>query len=259
MYCPCGETVTGLISGAGWLCKECFDKALKDHPSKRTRSKVVCIIPTLNESATVAEVVQKAKQMVHRVVVVDGHSEDATCEIASKSGAEVLLQDGMGKGAALRTVFNKIEEDICVILDGDATYDPLEIEQIIKPILDDEADMVVGSRLMGKMEDGAITRVNKVGNRLFNFLINSCFKGNVTDSQSGYRALNRKTFESLNLSSNGFEVETEMTIKALKHGFKVKEIPITYLRRKGTPSKLNSVKAGSNIFKMILTSSLGML
>ena len=220
-------------------------------------TKVVCIIPTLNESATVADVVQKAKQIAHRVVVVVGYSEDDTCEIASKSGAEVLLQDGVGKGAALRTVFNKIEEDICVILDGDATYDPLEMEKIIKPILEDEADMVVGSRLNGNMEDGAITWVNKVGNRFFNFLINSFFNGNITDSQSGYRALNRKAMESLNLSSKGFEVETEMTIKALKQGLKVKEIPITYRVRRGTPSKLNSVKAGSSIFKMIINSSLG--
>ena len=219
--------------------------------------KIVCVIPTLNESATVAEVVNKAKQIADRVVVVDGHSEDDTCEIASKEGADVILQDGKGKGMALRTAFTKIEEDICVILDGDATYDPLEMEQIIKPILEDEADMVVGSRLKGEMEEGAITWVNKVGNRFFNFLINTFFKGNITDSQSGYRALNRKAIESLNISSKGFEVETEMTIKALKQGLKVKEVPITYSVRRGTPSKLNSVTAGSSIFKTIISSSLG--
>ena len=133
------------------------------------------------------------------------------------------------------------------------------MEEIIKPILEDEADMVVGSRLKGKMEDGAITRFNKVGNRFFNFLINSFFNGNVTDSQSGYRALNRKAIESLNLSSKGFEVETEMTIKALKQRLKVKEIPITYKMRRGTPSKLNSIKAGSSILKTIINSSLEIL
>jgi dolichol-phosphate mannosyltransferase len=218
---------------------------------------VACVIPTLNESATVAEVVNKAKQVANRVVVVDGHSNDGTCEIASKVGAEVILQDGNGKGMALRTALSRIEEDICVILDGDATYDPLEMEQIIKPILDGEADMVVGSRLKGKMEDGAITWLNKVGNRFFNFLINSFFNGNITDSQSGYRELNRKAIESLNLSSKGFEVETEITIKALKQGLKVKEVPITYTRRRGTQSKLNSFKAGSSILNVIINSSLG--
>jgi glycosyltransferase involved in cell wall biosynthesis len=219
-------------------------------------AKIVCIIPTLNESATVAEVVNKAKKIADRIVVVDGHSEDGTSEIACKEGAEVILQDGEGKGMALRTVFNKIEEDICVILDGDATYDPLEMEQIIKPILEDEADMAVGSRLKGKMEEGAITRFNKVGNRFFNFLINSFFNGKITDSQSGYRALNRKAIESMNISSKGFEVETEMTIKALKQGLKVKEVPITYTKRKGTQTKLNSFKAGSRIMTMIIGSKL---
>ena len=80
-------------------------------------AKVVCVIPTLNESATVAEVVQKAKQIAHHGVVVDGHSEDGTYEIAHKAGAEVIMQDGEGKGMALRTAFTKIEEDVCVILD----------------------------------------------------------------------------------------------------------------------------------------------
>ena len=216
-------------------------------------AKVVCVIPTLNESATVAEVVQKAKQIADRVVVVDGHSEDSTYEIAYKAGADVILQDGEGKGMALRTAFNKIEEDVCVILDGDATYDPLEMEQIIKPILEDEADMVVGSRLKGKMEEGAITRLNKVGNRFFTFLINSFFNGNVTDSQSGYRALNRKVIENLNLSSKGFEVETEITVKALKQRFRIMEVPISYSKRRGTMSKLNSFKAGSKILKTILS------
>ncbi|MDQ1280834.1 MAG: hypothetical protein QG670_2097 [Thermoproteota archaeon] len=117
--------------------------------------------------------------------------------------------------------------------------------------------MVVGSRLRGTMEDGAITWLNEIGNGFFNFLINSSFNGNITDSQSGYRALNRKAIESLNLSSTGFEVETEMTIKALKQGLKVKEVPITYSMRRGTPSKLNFVKAGSSILKTIINSSLG--
>ena len=88
MYCHCGEKVIGLISGVGWLCKDCFDKELEGHPSNSARAKIVYIIPTLNESATVAEVVQKAKQIAHRVVVVDRHSGDDTCESASKSGAE---------------------------------------------------------------------------------------------------------------------------------------------------------------------------
>ena len=219
------------------------------------RDEVVCIIPTLNECATVAEVIEKAKRFVSRVIVVDGCSEDGTDKFAEDAGAEVVLQDGMGKGMALQTVFGKVKAEIYVIIDGDATYDALEMRMIVQPILEGEADMVIGSRLGGKMEKGAISRLNKVGNRLFNFLINFVFNGEISDSQSGYRALNRETVERLSLSSKGFEVETEMTVKALKKGLRISDVPITYVRRRGSSSKLNSFRAGFRILKMIISLS----
>lgn len=217
---------------------------------------IVCIIPTLNESATVAAVVRDSREFAHRVVVVDGHSDDGTSEAAQNAGADVILQDGKGKGMALRTIFEKVIGDVYVIIDGDATYNAQEMERILMPILKGEADMVVGSRLRGKMEEGSITRMNKVGNRIFNYLINTLFNGEITDSQSGFRALNRKTVECLNLKSKGFEVETEMTVKALKKGLTITEVPITYVRRRGSLSKLNSLTAGSTILKTIISSSL---
>ena len=170
---------------------------------------VTCIIPTLNEYSTVAEVVQKAKLFTRQIIVVDGWSEDGTSIAASEAGAKVIFQDGEGKGMALRTAFNKINSDIYVIIDGDATYDVMEMEKIFQPILDGEADMVIGSRLKGTIEEGSISTINKIGNILFNFLINFLFKGKITDSQSGFRALSRKAVENMNLSSNGFEIETE--------------------------------------------------
>jgi dolichol-phosphate hexosyltransferase len=214
--------------------------------------KIVFIIPTLNESSTIAEVVKKAKLFTDRIVVVDGHSQDDTMLAASEAGAEVILQAGKGKGMALRTAFSKIESDLYVIIDGDATYDVMELENIIRPVLKGEADMVVGSRLRGTMEDGSITFTNKIGNDLFNLLINSFFRGKITDSQSGFRAISRRAVENMNLSSEGFEVETEITIKTLKQGLKIKEVPITYLKRRGSRSKLNSFKAGSKILRTIM-------
>ena len=222
--------------------------------NKLKAHKIVCIIPTLNESLTVTEVVKKAKQFVHRVIVVDGYSEDGTSEMASKAGADVIFQDGKGKGTALRTALNKIYGDIYVTIDGDATYDPLEMEKILKPIIEGEADMVVGSRLKGMMEKGSISKLNKIGNKLFNFLINTFFHGNITDSQSGFRALNRGAVESLQLTSEGFEIETEMTVKCLKLGLKIMEVPISYMRRRGSQTKLNAFKAGSKILKTIIFS-----
>ena len=198
------------------------------------------------------EVVRKAKLFTRQVIVVDGWSEDGTSIVASEAGAEVILQDGKGKGMALRKVFRNINSDIYVIIDGDATYDVMEMENIIQPILEGEAEMVIGSRLKGTMEEDSISTINKIGNRFFNFLINFFFNGEITDSQSGFRAISRKAVENMNLSSNGFEIETEMTIKALKQGLKVKEVPITYRRRRGSSSKLNSFNAGSKILKTII-------
>ncbi len=218
-------------------------------------NEVVCIVPTLNECTTVADVIIKAKQYTDWVIVVDGYSTDGTCEIALDAGAEVILQEGKGKGMALRTVFKKITADIFIIIDGDGTYDALETDKLVQPILNGEADMVVGSRFNGRMEDGSISQTNLVGNMLFNFLLNYLYKGKVTDSQSGYRAMNKTTVESLKLDSTGFEVETEITVKALKQGLIIKEVPITYTKRRDTSSKLNSFKDGSRILKTIIYSS----
>ena len=217
---------------------------------------VVCVIPTLNESNTVAEVVSKAKQFAYRVIVVDGFSEDDTIKRAMEAGAEVIYQEGIWKGLALRTVFNKIKEDVYVIIDGDATYNALEMGKIIQPIIKGEVDMVIGSRLKGTIQVGSISRKNMFGNKLINFLINLLFHGKITDSQSGFRAMSRKAVENMNLSSNGFEIETEMTIKALKQGLRIRDIPITYVRRTGSQSKLNSFKAGSRILNTIIRSSI---
>jgi glycosyltransferase involved in cell wall biosynthesis len=139
-----------------------------------------------------------------------------------------------------------------VTIDGDATYDASELVNLVQPIIDGKADMVVGSRLKGCMEPGSISRVNKIGNNLFNFLINNIFNGEISDSQSGFRALSDYAVKQLNLTSHDFEVETEITIKALKAGLRIKEVPIQYSRRRGTKSKLHSFKDGSRILKTIL-------
>jgi dolichol-phosphate mannosyltransferase len=212
---------------------------------------VICVIPTLNEDETIEHVVRHARKYADRVIVVDGCSEDETWRKAKRAGAEVVLQIGEGKGMALRTIFQQIKGDIYVIIDGDATYDALEMRKLLLPILEDEADMVVGSRLLGDLETGAISRVNQLGNHLFNTLINLVFRGGITDSQSGFRAIHRTAIDKLTLVSEGFEIETELTVKALKHGLRVREVPIRYLKRRGSPSKLNSFKAGTQILKTI--------
>jgi glycosyltransferase involved in cell wall biosynthesis len=222
-------------------------------PFRPYTSRIACIIATLNEAATITEVVRKAKPYAHNVVVVDGFSQDETCDLARKAGSDIIFQDGKGKGMALRTAFTRIEADIYVTIDGDATYDAEEMDVLIQPVVDGAADMVIGSRLTGKMEHGAISRMNTLGNHLFNFLINLFFGGRVTDSQSGFRAIHRRVLDRLTLTSQGFEIETELTVKALQHGFTVREVPVTYGTRRGTPSKLSACSAGSRIMRTILS------
>jgi glycosyltransferase involved in cell wall biosynthesis len=157
---------------------------------------------------------------------------------------------------ALRTAFSKIDEDIYVTIDGDATYDATEIDSLVQPIIKDEADMVVGSRLDGKMEEGAITGFHQFGNHAFNAMINILNGSRISDSQSGFRAIDGRWVGSLGLHTKGFEIETEITIRAIKKGMRVKEVPITYRKRNGTPSKLSGFKAGFTIANTILRCSL---
>ena len=218
--------------------------------------RTACLIPTLNEGPTVGEVIRKARRLVDKVIVVDGHSDDETPEMAKIHGAEVLVQEGSGKGMAIRTAFQTVEEDILVIIDGDSTYDASEINSLVQPIMRDEADMVVGSRFMGKMEDGAMNSFHRLGNNGFNALINLLTGSHITDSQSGFRAIKGAWARSLNLVSMGFEIETEITMKALRQGLRITEIPISYKKRVNTTSKLRGFKAGWKILKTITRCSL---
>jgi dolichol-phosphate mannosyltransferase len=218
--------------------------------------RLVCIIPTLNEGLTIGDVVNAAKRCADHVVVIDGGSEDDTATIAEEAGARVLNQAGQGKGDALRTAFAKIPGDVYVTIDGDATYDPLDTPRLVRPIFHDAADMVVGSRLRGKMEHGAITWTNRLGNRFFNGLINAVYGHDISDSQSGFRAVTRRAVELMTLTANGFDIETEMTVKALKRGLRVTELPITYRRRRGTATKLHAIRAGFTILKTLICSML---
>ena len=124
------------------------------------KKRIVCIIPTLNEEPTISSVIKEIpRDRVNEIVVVDS-SIDATPEIARGLGAKVMYEYKKGKGRALRAAFNKLHYDIYVIMDGDYTYNPKEIHNVIRPIIDDEADIVLGSRILGKIENGAIPPLN---------------------------------------------------------------------------------------------------
>jgi len=186
------------------------------------------------------------------VLVVDGHSRDATVEAARAGGAEVLLQKSVGKGAAMKEAVQTMNADVYGFIDGDGTYDGNEFEHIIAPILRNEADMVVGSRFLGKMEKGAVTRLNRVGNRLFNMMIKYALGQRFSDILSGYRAIKGENLRQLALFSDGFEIEIETTVEAVVRKLRIAEVPIAYSKRKGTPSKLRPLEDGARMARAIL-------
>jgi len=139
------------------------------------------------------------------------------------------------------------------MIDSDATFDPFDIPKIIDPILLKKADVVLGSRILGEMEEGAMSFLHYLGNRFFNFLISLKYNTYITDSQTGLRAMGSKVFDSFEIVSDGFDIETELTIKCLKNGFKVIEVPINFYNRKGrSKSKLNTFSDGWLVLKRIL-------
>jgi glycosyltransferase involved in cell wall biosynthesis len=223
-------------------------------PLERMEAWVVCIVPTLNEAPTIGQIVTTAQLLADQVIVVDGGSTDGTPTIAKQYGGQIIHERRRGKGWALRTAFTAINADIYVTIDGDATYDPLEMTALITPLLREEADMVVGSRFLGHCEAGAISWLNAIGNRTFTALTNLGGNGtSLTDTQSGYRALTRNSLQCLSLTAQGFEIETQITLQALQQRLRIHEVPITYRCRRGTQSKLRAVIDGYRIGKTILS------
>src|SRR5918994_4139747 len=214
------------------------------------------IIPTLNEEQTIGELIHNIRNHVLplsiSILVIDGGSTDNTVNICKKENVKFITQKGKGKGNAMRQAVDHSDADIVVFIDADGTYGASDLGALLEPLINNKADMVVGSRLAGKMEKGAISILNMVGNRIFNSTINFAMSSHVTDSLSGYRAMFSNVFKDLVLFSNNFEIEVEMTVEALAKNYRVAETPIDYTIRKGTKSKLSPLDDGSKIAHSLL-------
>ncbi|HII07726.1 MAG TPA: S-layer glycoprotein N-glycosyltransferase AglJ [Methanotrichaceae archaeon] len=211
--------------------------------------KDVCIlIPTLNEEDAVAEVIGEFRAMgFENLLVIDGHSRDRTVELAREAGARVVIQSGKGKGQALKEAFDLIESDYIVMIDGDGTYLPSEVHLLLDPVLAGRSDHVMGNRF-GNLQKGALTRLNRAGNRLINFFFRLIYGVPLNDILTGYRAFTLEGVRRLDLTMTGFEIETEMTVDNVKKGLDIAEVPITYRSRaKGTQTKLNPFMDGARI------------
>ena len=215
--------------------------------------KIAVLVPCYNEELTVEKVVSDFKKELPDadIYVYDNNSKDRTSELALKAGAIVRKETAQGKGNVVRSMFQDIDADIYVMVDGDDTYPADEVHGLIEAVREG-ADMVIGDRL----SNGTYASENKrgfhnLGNNLVRLLINKIFDNDINDIMTGYRAFSKKFVKTNAIMSPGFQIETELTITTLVYRYKVKEIPITYRDRpKGSESKLNTFSDG---FKVLMT------
>lgn len=219
------------------------------------KTKIAILIPCYNEELTVGQVVGEFREQIPDadIYVFDNNSTDRTVEVARQAGARIGFVRRQGKGFVLQAMFRDVEADFYVMVDGDHTYPSAEVHKLLAPVLAGEADMSVGSRLANQSRSEFKT-FNRLGNRFFLKAINVIFKQNLSDILSGYRACNRKFVKNTPIFGGGFEIETELTIKALEHGYRIVELPIDLRARpEGSSSKIRVLHDGFLILSSILT------
>jgi glycosyltransferase involved in cell wall biosynthesis len=219
------------------------------------QTQVAVLIPCYNEELTVEDVVRQfRKELPHAgIYVFDNNSTDKTVEKALTAGAVVVNERRQGKGYVVQSMFQRVDADAYVMVDGDSTYDPTAVHELLRPVLEEEADMVVGSRLHDT-STSEFKSLNRAGNRIFLAVLNTVFHVHLTDILSGYRVFNREFVKNVPLFAGGFQIETELTIKALERGYRVVEVPINLISRPiGSFSKINHFRDGTLILGMIFS------
>jgi len=222
--------------------------------------RVAVILPAYNESLTiVGAILDFAKVLPEaKIIIVDNNSSDDTFELAQSTilkkniQGKVLFEPHQGKGFAVRKAFTEIDADIYVLVDADLTYLAKDVHKLIQPVVELRADMVVGDRHSGEFYKKENQRNFHVfGNKLVKNMINFLFGSKLNDIMSGFRVLNKKFVKNYPIMSDGFELETNMTLHCLNKRFRIMELPINYVKRpSGSFSKLNTFSDG---FKQITT------
>ncbi|MBH9982599.1 glycosyltransferase [Bartonella sp. B10834G6] len=210
-----------------------------------THASVAIVIPCYNEELTVATVVSDAKKYVPdaSVYVYDNNSTDKTSEIAKAAGAIVRSEKRQGKGNVIRRAFGELTEDVILIVDGDSTYDLSKAPEALKKFKEDNLDYLNIKRI-SNLED-AYPFGHRFGNKLLTGSIQCIFGHQISDMLSGYKIFSRRFVKSFPISSNGFEIETEVTVHALELNVAIDEISAPYGERpEGSESKLSTVKDG---------------
>jgi len=212
------------------------------------------LIPCYNEEKTIGKVVSTFKNVLpdSEIYVYDNNSTDLTAQVAAEAGAIVRREPKQGKGNVVRRMFREVEADCYLLVDGDCTYPAENAPKMLSHILSGKADMVVGDRLSSTYFEENKRPFHNMGNRLVGWLICKFWRTDIRDVMSGYRAFSRRFVKMFPVMSEGFEIETEMTIHALDRRFDILEIPIDYKDRpSGSFSKLNTYTDGAKVLKTI--------
>lgn len=217
--------------------------------------KLTIVIPALNEQGSIAGVISGALSYSDDILIVDGHSRDNTVAIAASMGARVIYDNRKGKGDAIRSSIAHIKHEIAVFMDADGSHDPNDIPILVQPILENRADHVCGSRLLGgssELHGGFDECLRLMGSSFITACINHRFKTDLSESQNGFRAIKLNVLKSLGLRENITTIEQEMTIKTVKQGFRMAEVPSHEYRRQAGSSNIKISKVAFRyVFSLI--------
>jgi glycosyltransferase involved in cell wall biosynthesis len=221
-----------------------------------TEKKVCIVLPTLNEALSIGNVIEEIPQRTLEekgyhvdVLVVDGNSTDPTIQIARDKGARILVEYRKGKGRAIRTALEEINADYIFMLDGDYTYPTTYIPAMLEVL--QKYPVVIGSRLKGKRQKGALRLLNLIGNRVLTLMANILYGTRISDLCTGYWGFRREVIQNLNLTSEGFQLEAELLTQLARKGYKIGEVPILYRSRSGK-AKLKVLQDGIRIARFLI-------
>ena len=223
---------------------------------------ITLMIPCYNEEKTISKVIKKVPikglkkiGLNTDILVMDNNSNDNTAQIAKKAGARVVFEKKPGKGNNLKKGFKSLlpSTEIVVMIDGDDTYNSSELIKLIKPILNKKADIVMGSRLKGKIQKNAMPKINYIGNYLFTSIAKLLYDKNVTDLETGFVAWNRKAADNISkyIEQEKFGIEPELLAKAKHLKYKIYSVPISY-KKDERKSNLHPLKDGSRILTTLI-------
>jgi len=229
--------------------------------SAQRKPRILVCIPAYNESKTIGDIVLKAKNYATEIIVYDDGSTDNTYEAAKAAGADNVIRnpENSGYGVAIRTLFQAAKErnaDIMVTIDSDGQHNPDQIPDIIKPIIEEDFEMVAGSRFLDHKDTQRVPRYRSLGIKTITKLTQSASYNNITDSQNGFRAYSKNALSKLNLFENGMPVSSEILLKAKQKGLSIKEVPITVSYAKGTSSQNPALHGADLVFTLIQFISL---